>query len=82
MGAGLTFVKPITRSNLDRRQAARAAPRFTRRMGTRTLRRIGAGAAIVVGALLMWLSPETPAGAIVMAAGLAIELVGIALEKR
>ncbi|MCX7961471.1 MAG: hypothetical protein RML56_05585 [Burkholderiales bacterium] len=51
-------------------------------MGTRTLRRIGAGAAIVVGALLMWLSPETPAGAIVMAAGIAIELVGIALEKR
>lgn len=51
-------------------------------MGSRTLRRVGAGAAIVAGALLMWLSPATLPGAIVMAAGIAIELLGIALEKR
>jgi len=51
-------------------------------MGTRTLRRIGAGSAIVAGALLMWLSPATLSGAVVMAAGIAIELLGIALEKR
>jgi uncharacterized membrane protein YccC len=51
-------------------------------MSTRTLRRIGAGCAIVVGALLMWLSPATLSGALAMAAGIAIELAGIALEKR
>jgi hypothetical protein len=55
---------------------------FTARMGTRTLRRIGAGSAIVAGAPRMWLSPATLSGAVVMAAAIAIELVGIALEKR
>lgn len=42
---------------------------------------IGA-AAIVGGAALMWLSPEVLGGALVMAAGIALELVGIALERK
>lgn len=61
----------------------RAVLRFTEQMSTRALlRRIGAASAIIVGALLMWLSPATLSGALVMAAGIAIELAGIALEKR
>jgi len=44
-------------------------------------RRILAAAAIVAGALLMWLSPEEEiAGALLMAAGIAIEALGIRLE--
>jgi len=50
-------------------------------MKTRTLRRIAGGAAIVGGAVLMWLSPEALAGALLMAAGIALEVVGIALER-
>lgn len=61
----------------------RTVLRFTEQMSTRALlRRIGAASAIIVGALLMWLSPATLSGALVMAAGIAIELAGIALEKR
>jgi len=41
----------------------------------RRLRRLGAGIAIVGGALLMWLSPATLSGALMLAAGIAIELV-------
>lgn len=60
----------------------RTVLRFTGEMSSRTLRRIGAGCAIVGGALLMWLSPATLSGAVVLGAGIAIELLGIALEKR
>jgi uncharacterized membrane protein YedE/YeeE len=49
---------------------------------TRTLRRVIGAVAIVGGALLMWLSPEVLAGALVMGAGIALEIVGIALERK
>lgn len=57
-------------------------------MKPRVVRRIIGGTAIVAGALLMWLSPkalegaEFLAGAALMAAGIALELIGIALERR
>lgn len=51
-------------------------------MGIRTVRRVIGAAAVVGGALLMWLSPEVLGGALVMAAGIALELVGIALERK
>jgi hypothetical protein len=46
------------------------------------LRRALAVAAVVAGALLMWLSPEALGGAIVMAAGICLEIVGVWLERR
>jgi hypothetical protein len=57
-------------------------------MMTRTVRRTIGAAAIVGGALLMWLSPaalygyEAVAGGILMAAGIVLEIVGISLERR
>ena len=54
----------------------------TQPMNARTLRRIAGGTLVVVGALLMWLSTEALGGALVMAAGIALELFGIALERR
>jgi uncharacterized protein YjeT (DUF2065 family) len=57
-------------------------------MKPRTVRRIIGGTAIVAGALLMWLSPkalegaEFLAGGALMAAGIALELIGIALERK
>lgn len=55
---------------------------------SKTLRRTLGAAAIVAGALLMWLSPSalygyaTLAGGVLMAAGIALEIVGIALERK
>lgn len=55
---------------------------------SRTVRRTLGAAAVLGGALLMWLSPkplesaEMLAGGLLMAAGVALELIGIALEKR
>jgi membrane-bound ClpP family serine protease len=51
-------------------------------MRARTVRRSIGVVLVVVGALLMWLSPETLAGAAIAGAGIAIELIGIALERR
>ncbi len=57
-------------------------------MKARAVRRVIGGAAIVGGALLMWLSPkplegaEVLAGGALMAAGVALELIGIALERK
>ena len=54
----------------------------------KSVRRSLGAAAIVGGALLMWLSPsalygyEALAGGLLMAAGIALEIVGIALERR
>ena len=54
----------------------------------KTLRRVIGGAAIVGGGLLMWLSPkplegsEMMVGGALMAAGVALELIGIALERK
>jgi hypothetical protein len=60
---------------------AAAKSRSTDGMSHRTLRHLLGGAAIVGGALLMWLSPEVLGGAVVMAAGIALELFGIALDR-
>jgi drug/metabolite transporter (DMT)-like permease len=50
--------------------------------GRATRRIIGAGA-IVAGALFMWLSPEQALlGVVLMVAGIALEIIGIALERR
>ena len=49
-------------------------------MEAKVLRRIGCATAVVAGAILMWLSPETTLGAVMMGAGIVLELVGIALE--
>ena len=51
-------------------------------MANKTLRRIAGGSMVVAGALLMWLSTEALGGALLMAAGIALELLGIALERR
>ncbi|HEX6268126.1 MAG TPA: hypothetical protein VFZ81_14675 [Burkholderiales bacterium] len=57
-------------------------------MKSRTLRRIVGASAIVGGAVLMWLSPKPLEGAgmligvALMAAGVLLEIVGIALERR
>jgi hypothetical protein len=51
-------------------------------VNAKTLRRIAGGSLVVAGALLMWLSTEALGGALVMAAGIALELFGIALERR
>lgn len=45
-------------------------------------RRVVAGVLIVLGALLMFAAPETLSGVIVIVFGLAIEIAGIALERR
>ena len=45
-------------------------------------RRILASALIVLGAVLMFAAPETPAGGIIVALGIAIEIAGIALERK
>ena len=51
-------------------------------MGIRHGRRALAAAAVIGGALLMWLSPDTVVGAAVMLAGLALEALGIGLDHR
>jgi len=51
-------------------------------MKPKLVRRTLALSAIVAGALMMWLSPEVLGGAIIMAAGIALEIVGIWLEPR
>jgi len=47
-------------------------------------RRIVAGALVVLGAVLMFVAPETEtlSGAIVLGLGVVIEIAGIALERR
>ena len=48
----------------------------------RIQRRVVAAVLIVLGAVLMLAAPETLSGAIVIAFGVAIEIAGIALERR
>jgi len=54
----------------------------------RTFRRIVGASAVVVGGLLMWLAPGALfgsgalVGGVLMAAGILLELIGIALERR
>ena len=47
----------------------------------KALRRIAGAAAIVAGAVLMWLSPDVLSGALLMAAGIGLEILGITLER-
>lgn len=44
------------------------------------MRRVAGVFMIVGGGALMWLSPEVLGGALLMAAGIALEALGIALE--
>ena len=46
------------------------------------LRRPLAALFVMAGALMMFLAPETWAGALLLALGVAIELIGIALKRR
>lgn len=50
-------------------------------MDRKLVRRALAGLLIVAGALLLWLSPETLPGLMTLLAGVAIEAIGIALER-
>ncbi len=45
-------------------------------------RRWVAAALVVLGAVMLFAAPETLGGLLAMAAGVMIEVVGIALEKR
>ena len=47
-----------------------------------TARRALAGALIVLGAVLIWLAPETWAGAVLLALGVLVELVGVSLSRQ
>ena len=51
-------------------------------MNRRTLRRAIGGALVIAGGLLMWLSTEALVGVLLMAAGIALEIIGITLERR
>ncbi|HEX6004922.1 MAG TPA: hypothetical protein VFZ14_13100 [Burkholderiales bacterium] len=46
------------------------------------MRRATGFALIVLGGLAMWLAPEVTAGIALLAAAVALEVTGIALEKR
>jgi len=62
-------------SGPDRERRRRPRP-------TMKLRRLLALVLIVLGAVLLWLAPETPGGIILIVAGVAVEIVGILLERR
>ena len=57
-------------------------------MNRTTLRRATGAILVVVGALLMWLAPGptftslSGAGLLLLSAGIILELIGIALERR
>jgi len=51
-------------------------------MRRKLIRRALAACAIVAGALMIWLSPEVLGGAILLSAGVALEIFGIWLESR
>lgn len=48
----------------------------------KSLRRTVGGLCVAAGALLMWLAPNVLAGAMLFAAGVVLEIVGITLERR
>ena len=48
----------------------------------RRLRRIASGLLIVLGALLILLAPETWVGAVLLALGVAVELIGTVLAHQ
>jgi hypothetical protein len=45
-------------------------------------RRATGAVLVVLGGAAMWLAPETPAGIVLLAAGILLELVGITLEHQ
>jgi len=45
-------------------------------------RRLLAASLIIIGALLLWLAPESIHGLIFIGVGVLIEIVGIVLERR
>ena len=49
---------------------------------TRRTRRIVGAVLIVAGGLLLWLTTETRAGLVLLAAAVILEIAGIALERR
>ena len=65
----------------DRDQAAAPGIVCTGSMKHKILRRMLAPALIVGGALLMWLSPETLSGVVLMGAGIALEALGLAFGR-
>lgn len=48
----------------------------------RKLRRAMGALLVLAGALLMWLAPESLSGAVLLAAGIALEAIGLGLEHR
>jgi len=48
----------------------------------RRLRRAALAALMVLGAGLLWLAPSSPLGLLAFAAGVVLELVGLAIERR
>lgn len=51
-------------------------------MRRKLVRRTLAACTIIAGALFMWLSPEALGGAVLLSAGIALEVFGIWLEPR
>lgn len=48
----------------------------------KSLRRASAIALVIAGGVIMWLSPQTLAGAAVLGLGIVLEAIGIGLERR
>ena len=48
----------------------------------RVPRRIAGAVLVVAGGLAMWLAPDSRTGAVLLAAGIALELIGLRLEHR
>jgi hypothetical protein len=48
----------------------------------RVPRRVAGAILVVAGGLAMWLAPESRTGAVLLAAGIALELIGLRLEHR
>ncbi len=51
-------------------------------IGKRTFRRIIGALLAAAGALLMWLAPESPAGLVLLGAGIGLEIIGLRLERK
>ena len=49
--------------------------------GKTAARRTLAGALVALGAALIWLAPETRAGAALLAFGVLVELIGVAISR-
>ncbi len=72
-----TSAQPVRRAS--RQSSRRRAAALVR---SKKPRRALAATALIAGALLMWLSPEALGGALLMAAGISLEILGVWLEHR